>query len=487
MILKILRQFSKPSKVLNTNLIKHLEPHLVELTKSDWHKETSNLALKPSSFASSVYQNSFVSKCSLFCTPAQKTHSVECNLSSSSIEKDVTNRTDRYLRNFCSFGAYTGVFGAQIIRENMAEWLTKRDGIKTDASYIKLCDSIFNEFREICSAIFQNGKTSFLLPTPKVPLFDYQIRCIGGHVVYYEVDTVSFKKTLENIKEASTLAEKALLPASCIYFSNPNETTGKRIDKIEDLNNLLEICREKNLLIIADESLQQISLDNKTEKMFEESRKFLSLKSVIKNHGNPEIRDGLELVSGFTINKSIFSDSRISAGFIELVNIDAYAFEMLTKLFSMMIAPNTPGQIATDILTDVVKNRTELSDESLKLIEKEYLQNQIILLESYKKVTQILRKYPCFGLEKQNSGFSIWLKVNFPESVLKKYLGSIESAQPDFCRRLSLETGFEGTPGKCFGSGDHLKFYYLKKKGLEDLGKLDSFLDTFFGVSTNYI
>lgn len=280
-------------------------------------------------------------------------------------ESDVL--ADYYLENCISPGAYTDSFGVKAIRQNIAEFLTLRDDTPCNYENIRLGDSIFDDMKQIGLMISHDKQNCFILPDNRTSEMYSGIEDLKSPMSVFDCSPTSFKETMQNIKGAVSKALENGLKPSVIYINNPGDFGS--IDQNEnDLNTFVEFCFENNLMILANESLQSLAFPDKP---------FLSLKRIIKNHQNPDLRDNLELISGFALNRNIVPEWTRSGGFVEFLNIEPFAMVQIVKMMSMMLASSTVSQITLDLLLTTHLKTDLLSKEVRESVQELSQENRV--------------------------------------------------------------------------------------------------------------
>lgn len=161
-----------------------------------------------------------------------------------------------------------------------------------------------------------------LVPSPDYPLWTGCVSLAGGKPVHYICDEQSeWYPDLEDIKSKITDRTKA------IVIINPNNPTGAVYPK-EILEQIVEIAREHELMIFADEiydrlvmdGIEHISIASLAPDVF-----CITLNGLSKSH----------MVAGFRVGWMVLSGAKEKAkGYIEGLNM----------LSNMRLCSNVPGQ-----------------------------------------------------------------------------------------------------------------------------------------------
>lgn len=132
---------------------------------------------------------------------------------------------------------------------------------------------------------------------------------------------------------------------------NPGNPTGNVLSR-QDIEDIIKICYEHRIVILADEVYQK---NIYTEKPF------ISFRQVLHELGAP-YTDNVELISLHSVSKGLMGECGLRGGYFETVNLDNFAEEMFYKLKSIELCSNTVGQIAVDLMVNPPKEGRESSE-----------------------------------------------------------------------------------------------------------------------------
>jgi alanine-synthesizing transaminase len=230
------------------------------------------------------------------------------------------------LKNFNGYSPSSGIKQAVDAIANEAE-----------KKSIKNIQDIFvttgaSEAIEICLTALVNDGENILTPTPGYPLYTaIQSKLQTIENPYYLDESNGWQPDIEDIKSKINSKTRGII------LINPNNPTGSNNSK-ETLKQIVELAREFNLVIFADEIYDKLLMDGK------EHTSIASLDSEIpmvtfgglsKNYMVPGFRIGWGIVSG---NKEVLKD------YIEAIN----------KILRARLCANHPAQfgIAPSLLGD---------------------------------------------------------------------------------------------------------------------------------------
>ncbi|HEX5687590.1 MAG TPA: pyridoxal phosphate-dependent aminotransferase [Ideonella sp.] len=163
-----------------------------------------------------------------------------------------------------------------------------------------------------------------LIPSPDYPLYTAVVALSGGTPVHYHCDEGSgWMPDLADMRAKVTPRTKA------IVIINPNNPTGA-LYPVEVLQGIVEIARQHQLIIFADEIYDKTLYDGLTHTSIAslaDDVLCLTFNGLSKNYRSCGYRAGWMVVSG---------DKRHATDYIEGLNM----------LASMRLCANTPGQLA---------------------------------------------------------------------------------------------------------------------------------------------
>jgi len=163
-----------------------------------------------------------------------------------------------------------------------------------------------------------------LIPSPDYPLYTAVVSLSGGTPVHYRCDEgTGWLPDLDDIRKKVTPHTKA------IVVINPNNPTGALYPD-EVLQGIVEIARQHQLIVFADEIYDKTLYDGNTHTSIAslaDDVLFVTFNGLSKNYRSCGYRAGWMVVSG---------DKRHAKDYIEGLNM----------LASMRLCANTPGQLA---------------------------------------------------------------------------------------------------------------------------------------------
>lgn len=227
------------------------------------------------------------------------------------------------IRNLPDAAGYTDSKGLFAPRKAVVHYCQEKQikGVTVDDVYL---GNGASELISMSMNALLDGGDEVLIPSPDYPLYTAVVSLSGGTPVHYRCDEASgWMPDLDDMRAKITPNTKALV------LINPNNPTGALYPR-EILEGMVEIARQHQLVVFADEIYDKTLYDGETHTSIAslaDDVLFLTFNGLSKNYRSCGYRAGWMVVSG---NKKRARD------YIEGLNM----------LASMRLCANTPGQLA---------------------------------------------------------------------------------------------------------------------------------------------
>lgn len=283
-----------------------------------------------------------------------------------------------------------------------------------------------------------NNGDEILMPSPDYPLWTAAANLAGGHPVHYMCDeAANWYPDMDDIRSKITDRTKG------IVIINPNNPTGALYPR-EVLQEIVDIAREHQLIIFADEIYDRLVMDGEEHISIASLAPDLfcvTLNGLSKSHRIAGFRVGWMCLSG---------DKSYAKGYIEGLNM----------LASMRLCSNVPAQS----IVQTALGGYQSSDELLLPGGRIYEQREFIY--------EALNRIPGISAVKPKAAFYI-----FPKIDTSMYnIHNDEQFVLDFLRQEKVLLVHGG--GFNWPEPDHFRVVYLPRVGeLEEaMEKLEHFL-----------
>ncbi len=236
-------------------------------------------------------------------------------------------------------GAYSESQGALFIREAVAAFIDRRDGVsatgqKADPDHIFLTNGASEGVRNVLELLITGPADGIMIPIPQYPLYSATIRRCGGiQVNYYPDEDREWSLTREELERARARAAKQGVRVRALVVINPGNPTGAILDEATQAT-VVDFAEAHGIAILADEVYQ----DNVY------GGTFVSFAKMVGGRNVP-------LFSFHSVSKGFFGECGHRGGYMEVRNPPAVEgssctlLDVLIKQASVSLCSNTIGQI----------------------------------------------------------------------------------------------------------------------------------------------
>ncbi len=295
-----------------------------------------------------------------------------------------------------------------------------------------------SELINLCMTALLDKGDEVLVPSPDYPLWTACVNLSGGKAVHYLCDEESlWYPDLEDIRKKISPKTKA------IVIINPNNPTGALYPK-EILQGIVDIAKEKGLIIFSDEIYDKLVMDDKEHisvASLDDELFCVTFGGLSKSH----------MIAGYRIGWMMLSGNKENArGYIDGLNM----------LSNMRLCSNVPAQS----IVEIALSDTESVDAYLKAGGRLYEQREFV----YKALNDIE------GISAVKPAAAFYI---FPKIDVKKFnITNDERFAMDLLREKQVlivhGSGFN------WKEPDHFRVVYLPQLEVlkEATGKLKDFL-----------
>lgn len=353
--------------------------------------------------------------------------------------EDAIKRAEALLAEIGSVGAYTQSQGVPQVRKHIAEYIKRRDGASgADASEkdIYLVAGASAGVHLLFQLMLASSDVGIMIPIPQYPLYTAALALYNGTPIPYYLEEENGWTT--NIESLTSSYEKAIKEGTkprAMVIINPGNPTGGSLPK-DAIKQVLEFCKEKGLICIADEVYQS--------NVFPDSPPFTSFRSVLKSHDSLK---NVPLASLHSTSKGMIGECGQRGGYVELLNMTEDAIAQLYKLASINLCSPVIGQILVDCM---VKPPVE-GDVSYPLFRK---QQDNIFKTLYDRAMSLHKTFESlegFSCQKPMGAMYLFPSITLPEKAIEAAKKADKAPDAFYCRELLEATGICVVPGSGFG------------------------------------
>jgi aspartate/methionine/tyrosine aminotransferase len=392
--------------------------------------------------------------------------------------KDLIKKAKDFIRkNPIGLGAYSQSAGIPFIRQAVADFIKKRDGIPADREHIILTDGASKGVSPVIFSLIKNPNDGFMIPIPQYPLYSATITLNGAKQIGYYLDEknswqLNEKILIESIEKTKS---EGINPVGMAVI-NPGNPTGAVLSR-DNIEMIIRFAKKYNLAIMADEVYQ--------ENVYIENLKFYSFAKVMHDMNEKDVT----LFSFHSVSKGFFGECGHRGGYLEIRNIPDDVMEQFIKLQSISLCSNLTGQVVTYMMV----SPPQPGDESYEL----YIKEKNNILYELKKKSEIvgteLGKIEGMETEVPQGAMYAFVKIKLPDKkgIDTGKMNNEEKvkyeASKDFnyCMSLLEETGICVVPGSGFGQLPGT--YHFRTTFLPPRDEMEDFVKKIKNFHANYI
>ncbi|KAM4722212.1 alanine aminotransferase 2 [Rhinophrynus dorsalis] len=364
-------------------------------------------------------------------------------LDNPSFPRDAKTRARRILES-CggqSLGSYSASQGVDCIREDIAQYIEKRDeGVPANPENIYLTTGASDGISSIMKILVSGegkSRTGVMIPIPQYPLYSAAISELDAIQVNYYLDEDNcWALDVKELQRALYQAREYCNP-KVLCIINPGNPTGQ-VQSRRCIEEVIHFAWQEGLFLLADEVYQ----DN----VYSESCRFHSFKKVLYEMGS-EYFNNVELASFHSTSKGYMGECGYRGGYMEVLNLHPDVTAQLVKMLSVRLCPPVSGQAAMD----VVVNPPQPEEESYELFSREKEVVLSNLAHKAKLTEELLNQVPGITCNPLQGALYAFPRIFIPPKAVEKAKELQMAPDMFYCIRLLEETGICVVPGSGFG------------------------------------
>ncbi|HTT67677.1 MAG TPA: aminotransferase class I/II-fold pyridoxal phosphate-dependent enzyme [Gemmatimonadales bacterium] len=340
-------------------------------------------------------------------------------------------------------GAYSQSAGIPFIRQAVADFIARRDGIPADKDHVILTDGASKGVEAAVVALLRDRTDGILIPIPQYPLYSAEIALHGGKAIGYHLDeTHHWQLREESLLSSHARARAEGIRPVAIAVINPGNPTGAVLTR-ENIAMVIRFARANGLAILADEVYQ--------ENVYAPDRRFHSFAKVMHELGETSV----SLFSFHSVSKGFLGECGHRGGYVEFRNIPDDVLAELVKLQSISLCSSVVGQIAVDVMVSPPQPGQPSYER--------YVAEREGVLRELKAKAEILSRginaIPGMSLESPQGALYGFVRFELPPepgvdlgAMTAEQRGEYEGRRDSaYCLALLEETGICVVPGSGFG------------------------------------
>ena len=359
----------------------------------------------------------------------------------------VLDLSERFLALMESgMGAYSESSGPQFIREAVADFIDRRDGVNDQLGLRSRPEQVFitngasEAVRYVIDLLIDDVDDGIMIPIPQYPLYSAAIkRCGGVQVDYYLEEEAGWTTDRAALESSIDEARSRGVNVKAIVVINPGNPTSAVLDE-ESIDAVISFAGENGLAIIADEVYQENVYD----------AGFVSFARVL---GRSEV----PLFSVHSTSKGFYGECGHRGGYLEIRNAprvkdtDISFTDLVLKQASVNICSNTVGQLMMYLLVNPPPENAEpyrrFTNERRRILED--LHDKAVMIRAG---FDHMDGVSCFG---RTGAMYLFPRLDKLPDGTNDF---------DYCMRLLERTGLVTVNGEGFGQKpgtSHLRIAFL--------------------------
>lgn len=391
---------------------------------------------------------------------------------------DVYERAEVYLKAVGSVGAYSESQGVFRVREEVAEFISERDGgVKAHAGDIFLMSGASEAVKTLMNLLLRDSNDAVLVPIPQYPLYSSLTTLLGGHMAeYYMGEETGWSFDLQEVQRALKETRAAGKTVRALVVINPGNPTGSVMSD-DDMREIVSFCKSENLVLMADEVYQK--------NIYRDDQTFVSFRSIVNKMGllsdEGKMVAPFQLASFHSTSKGVVGECGLRGGYVELLGFPRPVVDQFYKLASIGLCSNVPGQLAVGLMV----NPPRPGAPSYELFNQESQALFSSLKRRAAKLQAALNAVPGIECNPIEGAMYAFPQIRLPSKYVDEC--SSQGTRPDvgYALKLLESTGLVVVPGSGFGQREgtfHIRTTFLPP---EDV--MDDVLERFKAFHTEFM
>ncbi|KCV69340.1 alanine transaminase [Fonticula alba] len=344
---------------------------------------------------------------------------------------DVIARAQKLAKAVGSTGSYSHSQGVPCVRQNVARFISERDGgVPANPDDIFLTSGASDGVRMLLNCIISGPEVGVLIPIPQYPLYSAALTLMHGRPVPYGLnETAGWSMSVADLTASVRAARENGTDVRALVVINPGNPTGQCLSE-ENIREIIEFARNERLIIMADEVYQ-------TNVYYPEDRPFHSFKKVLRSMG-PSF-DNVELVSFHSTSKGVLGECGRRGGYFELCGFSPAVRDQLYKLASISLCPSVHGQIMVDLMVNPPKE----GDTSFPLYQEETSAIFNSLKQRAEQLTSVFVELEGVTCERADGAMYTFPRIRLPAKAIAAAEEAGQAPDLFYCLALLDSTGIE--------------------------------------------
>jgi aspartate/methionine/tyrosine aminotransferase len=243
-----------------------------------------------------------------------------------------------------SVGAYSHSKGALAFRQDVANFIERRDGASpgsVNVENIFLTGGASEAITMLMTALIKDQTCGIMTPTPQYPLYSATLDLLGGQKVGYYLDEESaWGLKIHELERSFADAQTKGINVVAMVLINPGNPTGNLLSS-DEVKDVVKFCAKHNIVLLSDEVYQANVY--RTGDSFFSARRAADELGLIDN-------DGIQLCSFHSVSKGVYGECGQRGGYVEMVGMDSEVIDVLYKLAASKLCSSVTGQAMVSLM-----------------------------------------------------------------------------------------------------------------------------------------
>jgi alanine transaminase len=347
-------------------------------------------------------------------------------------------------------GIYSPLPGFNCVRQNIARWIEKRDGVPSDWQSIYVTQGASAGIWHFLQTIITGASDGIMLPVPRYPLYSALVSLFGAQLIPYDlIEEECWSFDIDSILASVKRSRDKGVRVKAFVAVNPGNPTGTVLSRT-DMKRIIDLCETEGIVLIGDEVYQENVYGNV---------EWVSFKKVAS-----EMHSKVQLVSVNSISKGFFGECGHRCGYFEFTNVDDGVIRTFHKLMSLQLPANSAGQLLMSVLTN-----PPIGSVCGQLWNDERTRELESLAKRAHELKNVMAKLPGLKPQPVQGAMYLFPGLELPKKFLTEVKGKTWRGEPmpadlEWCMRLVNEEGIVPLPGSGFGQKEgtyHVRMTFL--------------------------
>ena len=360
---------------------------------------------------------------------------------------DVIERAQAYTAAVPSAGAYSDSQGVLLVRQEVAAFISERDGVEAKPEDIFLTDGASAGVKMMLQLLIRGPQDGVITPVPQYPLYSASVAMLNGTLApYYLNEDEAWGVSDDELRAALQRAREAGASPRAIVVINPGNPTGQSLPR-DAIRRILAFAAAEHLVIMADEVYQEnVYGDAPPFTSFRRALAELRTEGEAGDEAAAAAAAAVQLVSFHSTSKGFSGECGLRGGYFELQGFSEEVKGELVKLASVCLCSNLVGQFTTGLM--VRPPRPGDASHAQWAAERQAILDS--LYSRARRIASALNQLEGFRCNAAEGAMYLFPSVALPPDAIAAAEAAATAPDEFYCLALLEATGLVVVPGSGF-------------------------------------